>query len=312
MALINCPECGRMVSDKAVACPQCGCPIAAAQQPPVTRMEDLPPMNEPGQFDPQQVQFDPQQVQPDPQQVQPDSQQGQFDPRQGQPDPQQGQFEPRQGEFEPRQPQQTPPPDPAVSFLSGQNPVQKSSAGGIKKYLPLIIGLAAALVLVVIIGAIVLRKGPTCAASGCSNTPVKGGRYCSKHTCAKDGCYNYVSADDFYCYQHDTSYSSSSSSYSSYESASVVLRISDVKVETNSVHTKVTGKITNNGKKTYKFVQVKGAFKNSSGTVLDTDWTYAVGSEGLAPGESSTFTMYVDQNYSIKSCTVTLLDYDTD
>ncbi|MFI4940353.1 MAG: zinc ribbon domain-containing protein, partial [Burkholderiales bacterium] len=28
MALINCDECGNQVSDKAVACPKCGNPIA--------------------------------------------------------------------------------------------------------------------------------------------------------------------------------------------------------------------------------------------------------------------------------------------
>ena len=28
MALINCPDCGRDVSDRAEACPACGCPIA--------------------------------------------------------------------------------------------------------------------------------------------------------------------------------------------------------------------------------------------------------------------------------------------
>lgn len=28
MALIKCPECGREISDKAVACPGCGCPVA--------------------------------------------------------------------------------------------------------------------------------------------------------------------------------------------------------------------------------------------------------------------------------------------
>lgn len=36
MALINCPECGRQVSDRANACPQCGNPIhttSAAPQP---------------------------------------------------------------------------------------------------------------------------------------------------------------------------------------------------------------------------------------------------------------------------------------
>ncbi len=27
MALINCPECGREISDKASACPHCGCPL---------------------------------------------------------------------------------------------------------------------------------------------------------------------------------------------------------------------------------------------------------------------------------------------
>ena len=27
MALINCPECGKEISDKAIACPNCGCPV---------------------------------------------------------------------------------------------------------------------------------------------------------------------------------------------------------------------------------------------------------------------------------------------
>ena len=27
MALINCPECGKEISDRAVACPNCGCPV---------------------------------------------------------------------------------------------------------------------------------------------------------------------------------------------------------------------------------------------------------------------------------------------
>lgn len=29
MALINCPECGKEISDKASACPHCGCPIVS-------------------------------------------------------------------------------------------------------------------------------------------------------------------------------------------------------------------------------------------------------------------------------------------
>jgi hypothetical protein len=34
MALIKCIECGREISDKAAACPQCGCPKAVAGPAP--------------------------------------------------------------------------------------------------------------------------------------------------------------------------------------------------------------------------------------------------------------------------------------
>ena len=33
MALIKCSECGQMVSDKASACPHCGCPVNQTSQP---------------------------------------------------------------------------------------------------------------------------------------------------------------------------------------------------------------------------------------------------------------------------------------
>ncbi len=32
MALINCPECSKEISDKAEACPQCGCPVTESPQ----------------------------------------------------------------------------------------------------------------------------------------------------------------------------------------------------------------------------------------------------------------------------------------
>ena len=31
MALIKCPECGKEISDKAGACPNCGCPISSLE-----------------------------------------------------------------------------------------------------------------------------------------------------------------------------------------------------------------------------------------------------------------------------------------
>ena len=42
MALINCPECGKRVSDKAGNCPNCGCPIQPEQE---TKTEDVANMN---------------------------------------------------------------------------------------------------------------------------------------------------------------------------------------------------------------------------------------------------------------------------
>ena len=104
----------------------------------------------------------------------------------------------------------------------------------------------------------------------------------------------------------DTSFSSSYSNESGYR----VLDISADSITSNSGYTICSGSVKNNGTKTYKFIQLKGAFKDSNGNVVDTDWTYAAGSEGLAPGESTTFRLSVNKNSDIDSCYVSLLDYD--
>ena len=115
------------------------------------------------------------------------------------------------------------------------------------------------------------------------------------------------------CAKQDSkpSYQKTTYNYDDYEIGSLVLQISDVSLSwSSSSYVKCTGKVKNTGKKTYTFVKVKGAFKDSKGNVVDTDWTYVVGSEGLAPGESSSFSMSVKKDYSIESCSVTILDYD--
>ncbi len=144
-------------------------------------------------------------------------------------------------------------------------------------------------------------------------TPGSGNTYTSDYGSSSSSSsaseYDYDDYDyDDYSYNYN--YNSGYSDYGSgYYSGIYDLDISDVYVSSNSLYTICEGRVTNSGSRTYKFVQVKGAFKNSSGTVLDTDWTYAVGSEGLAPGESSTFRLSVDKDYSISSCSVSLLDY---
>lgn len=43
MALISCPECGKQISDRAPACPNCGCPISVAPvvTPQVDRTQEI-------------------------------------------------------------------------------------------------------------------------------------------------------------------------------------------------------------------------------------------------------------------------------
>lgn len=147
-----------------------------------------------------------------------------------------------------------------------------------------------------------------CKAGFCPLPSVIGSDYCSTHTCNRSNCYNKVAKGKDYCYTHMPS-SSSGFNYTP-ESAEDVLDFSDVNVSKNSSYTICNAAITNNGKKTYTFVEVKGKFEDSSGKIIDTDWTYAVGSEGLAPGESTTFRLSVDKDSNITKCELEILDYD--
>lgn len=136
------------------------------------------------------------------------------------------------------------------------------------------------------------------------------GEYCFIHTCERDKCFNKKAKGESYCYTHCPSYSVSSGKTYTPELAKTVLNFSNISITHNSSYTVCTGTITNNGTKTYSFVEVKGKFQDSYGTVIDTDWTYAVGSEGLAPNESKTFRLSVDKNYSIDKCEMEIIDYN--
>lgn len=169
---------------------------------------------------------------------------------------------------------------------------------------------AAAFVAFIVLFIVIVSSLNNCEVKGCNRNHAKGADYCYSHKCAKTNCDNRRLSSGIYCSTHKTtSSSSSSSSASSAVNAILDLKFSNIKIQHNSLYTVVTGTITNNGSKNYKFVTVKGAFKDSSGKVVDTDSTYAVGSEGLAKGESKQFRMSIDKNTKVKSCTVTLTGY---
>jgi len=84
---------------------------------------------------------------------------------------------------------------------------------------------------------------------------------------------------------------------------------SDGEFELNEVYVRYTGTITNMSDETHYFVKVKGTFTDDAGNSIDTDWTYAVGDEGLAPGESTKFTLAVAKDQRISHIDYEVYDY---
>ena len=95
-----------------------------------------------------------------------------------------------------------------------------------------------------------------------------------------------------------------------YSKSSLDLDISSIYVHTNSAATYCEGKITNNGTGTFYYIRLKGSFKDWWGNIIEIGDTYAVGAEGLSPGESTTFKIYCDKNSEIEDCIVTIISYD--
>lgn len=164
------------------------------------------------------------------------------------------------------------------------------------------------ILIVIIMLCIIYLLGFKCRAGFCLLPSGIKGEYCTLHTCNRSGCYNKVVEGKKYCHTHTPS-TSTNYQYTP-EKAEDVLVFSNVDISKNSSYTICNATITNNGKKTYTFVEIKGKFKDSSGNIIDTDWTYAVGTEGLAPGESATFRLSVSKNSKITKCDLEILDYN--
>lgn len=171
-----------------------------------------------------------------------------------------------------------------------------------------ILATAVAVVVLIIAISTTINFGK-CQEHGCNNKTVSGSNYCYSHKCAISSCASGHFSYSNYCITHYRIYDDDADKNTTYV-PSYQLKISGIKLTSNSSYTIAEGTITNNSDETVSFVKIKGSFETSSGTVVDTDWTYAVGSEGLAPGESCKWRMSVSKDRSISTCSVTILDFD--
>ena len=126
------------------------------------------------------------------------------------------------------------------------------------------------------------------------------------------GIIDYANEQDSGSSYGDGSYSGS---YNDYYSSGIDKRIGlSLKVDSiktsgsyTYVYCTVTNVSSNYVATRYRYVKVKAQFKNYSGSIVDTDWTYAVDSTWLEPGESKTF-YYMVQNTNVKSATLSFVD----
>ena len=126
------------------------------------------------------------------------------------------------------------------------------------------------------------------------------------------GFIDYANEQDSGSSYGDGSYNGSyNDNYSSGIEKRIGLSLKVDSIKTSGSYTYVYCTVTNVSSKyvatKYRYVKVKAQFKDYSGSIVDTDWTYAVDSTWLEPGESKTF-YYMVQNTNIKSATLSFVD----
>lgn len=71
----------------------------------------------------------------------------------------------------------------------------------------------------------------------------------------------------------------------------------------------VEGYVTNLSNRVLSFIKIRGDFTDENFNVQDTDYTYAIGSEGLAPNSKKSYDIMVPYNQSITKCKTVIVDY---
>lgn len=117
--------------------------------------------------------------------------------------------------------------------------------------------------------------------------------------------YNYSPS---YSYWYSNSYGSGSSQADYRVYCQRYMMVTGVTVTHRGNYTYVRGTLMNTGNQKIRFVKVKAVCKNYAGTIVDTDWTYAVDSAWMNPGERKTFEMMIsDSGNQIRTANVTVM-----
>lgn len=88
------------------------------------------------------------------------------------------------------------------------------------------------------------------------------------------------------------------------------LKIEDEELIFKGDYMYFSGYVKNTGDKNYSYIKVKATYYDEKNNVIDTDWTYAVSSEGLAPNDRKSFEIITRYNKKITQGSLSILDYE--
>ena len=108
-----------------------------------------------------------------------------------------------------------------------------------------------------------------------------------------------------------SAYSDSNSNDSSDSTTSQVepLTLEETSCNRDSGYIYAKGYVKNNSDQTLSFIQIQANFNDASGNIVDTNYTYAVGSEGLAPYSRKSYEIMAPDQSTITDCKYNIVDY---
>ncbi|WP_066174676.1 FxLYD domain-containing protein [Bacillus marinisedimentorum] len=87
------------------------------------------------------------------------------------------------------------------------------------------------------------------------------------------------------------------------------LKLEETSCKVDGDYVYVEGYVKNPTGIKYSYIKVQATYTDASGNIIDTDWTYAVGSEGLSPNSRKSFDIMTPYNESISNCSYKIIDF---